>query len=669
MASLFSKDEEAAILKTATNSKSISKTMSTSRKQSSINSELQEISKNVVAYFPDSPAILINTEEQLHEYVTALIAAGYAGIDTETTGLDRYYDHIVGASLYYPGGVEAYIPSRHMVPIFNTPYKNQLTYEQIAKEFRRIADSNVRLLFANADFDLSMIYKDIGVDFCDNFYYDVILAWRCLKENELHNGLKELYNKYVLTGSGDPKKFTDFFSPELFPYCDPEVAKLYAANDAKITYDLFRWQLPYTQKDHPKCKKSHLEAIADLIWNVEFPLVKSCQHMHRRGISLDKDIAKIIGKKYHSQYDKELEKVKSMVQDIIDSATVVRGTKARPFTRGEDFNPTSPLHVKYLLYTLMNLPEPKKGGTGKDALADINLPITKQIVKVRSLSTLIGTFVDKMPEATTPDGKIHAQFKQIGAGTGRMCIAKGTLISLVDGFVPIEDVKRGDLIYCYNLDTGKIEISRVLNRWFTGSDRDCVSVKYKNNSKNPLIYDDLEIICTPEHQILKNSGEWCRADALVEGDQLVDMCRASFVSSVEPCGKHDVYDIEVEGFHNFFARGICVHNSSANPNMQNIPSHADDIRHMFRSTPEVVQNIDCHITDGVVEVEVNHFDFVQVDNEFVEVSKLNEESIVTVLVNKGEVQCKLIEPIHLLPNSCRVSLKLQYILISLMAKQ
>jgi intein/homing endonuclease len=33
----------------------------------------------------------------------------------------------------------------------------------------------------------------------------------------------------------------------------------------------------------------------------------------------------------------------------------------------------------------------------------------------------------------------------------------------------------------------------------------------------------------------------------------------------------DVYDIEVENYHNFFANEICVHNSSDSPNFQNIP--------------------------------------------------------------------------------------------------
>lgn len=392
-------------------------------KAKTINHDLNEISKTVLEYFKDSEAICITTKEDLHSYVDALIESGYAGIDTETTGLDRYKDYVVGASLYYPGGVECYIPMKHIIPIFDEPYKNQLTYEQVSEEFKRIAESDVKLIFANADFDLSMIYKDLKVDFCDRCYYDVILAWRCLKENELHNGLKELYHKYVMKGEGDAKKFSDFFSPALFPYCKPEVAKLYAANDAKITYDLFRWQLPYCTKDHPKCKKAGLEAISDLIWNVEFPLIRECQAMHRTGIYIDKDVATKLKSRYADKYNKELALLQDMVQEIVDNSAYTSSAK-KPFRQGKEFNPQSPIHVKYLIYTLMNIPSGKDGGgTGKEILGQFNLPVTNQILKVRSLSTLISTFVDKLPAATTPDGRIHAQFKQIGADTGRMSSA------------------------------------------------------------------------------------------------------------------------------------------------------------------------------------------------------------------------------------------------------
>lgn len=392
-------------------------------KGKSINTELNAITEKVLNYFKDSDAILITSVEQLHEYVDKFIEVGIGSIDTETTGLDRIRDTIVGSSLYYPGGVECYIPNTHLIPIFDEPYKNQLTYEQVGAEFQRIVDAKCKIIFANADFDLSMIYKDYKVDMCDVCYYDVILAWRCLKENEKDNALKVLYNKYVLKGKGDPMKFNDFFSPTLFPYCKPEVAKLYAAHDAKITYELYEWQLPYTMKDHPRCKKNHLESIADLIWNVEFPLIKVCQMLHRRGVYIDQNVVKVLQKRYHAAHDAEIVKLQQLVQEVIDNTSYSSSTR-RPFNTGKDFNEASPVHVKYLLYTMMGVAAGKSGqSTDKEVLKAVNHPVTNQILKVRGLSKLLNTYVDKLPKVVAPDGKIHARFNSVGADTGRMSSA------------------------------------------------------------------------------------------------------------------------------------------------------------------------------------------------------------------------------------------------------
>lgn len=385
-----------------------------------VSAEVEECEANVLKYFADSNSILIESKEQLHKYISECINAGYVGIDTETTGLDRVNDTIVGASLYYPGGVECYIPTKHLIPIFDIPYKNQLSYDEIGEEFARMKDAGTRLIFANADFDLAMINKDLKVDFNKNFYFDVIVAWRCLKEDEKHNDLKSLYNKYVLKGKGEPMRFRDFFSPALFPYSKPEVAKLYAANDAKITYELFRWQLPFVTDTTQKCQKRHLEQIAALVWNVEMPLVEVCQDMHRHGIYLDKDVAMMLQERYHGKLKEAQDELAQLVDEAIENCDYTKAAK-RTFQTGKDFNPNSPIHCKYLFNTMLGL---NVDSTGKDAIAEINTPITNQILKIRSLNVLINTFVDKLPKATTSDSRIHAQFRQAGAGTGRMSSAE-----------------------------------------------------------------------------------------------------------------------------------------------------------------------------------------------------------------------------------------------------
>lgn len=390
-----------------------------------IKNEISRISEKVLEHFKDSHAELITSAEQLHDYVSNMIAVGIGSIDTETTGLDRLKDTIVGASLYYPGGVEVYIPIKHIVPIFDTLYRDQLTYEQVAAEFQRLVDNGVKLVFANADFDLAMIYKDLHVDLLPVCFYDVILAWRCLKENEQDNSLKGLYTKYVLKGAIDRMKFSDFFTADLFPYCDPQIAKLYAAADAKYTYDLFLWQLPYLQKDNPKCKKHHFEAISDLYWGVEVPMIGVCQNMHRTGVYLEQTVATKLRKKYGDIYKEEQQKARNIVHTLLESTEYSTSVK-RPFADSEEFNPNSNPHVEWLVYDYMKLISSKNRKTNKETLDQVShVPIVKQVLKCRSLATLIGTFVEKLPKlaAESADSRIHCRFNSIGADTGRMSSA------------------------------------------------------------------------------------------------------------------------------------------------------------------------------------------------------------------------------------------------------
>lgn len=808
-------------------------------KAKSINDDLNAMSEQVIEYFKDSEAILITTEEDLHNYVSKCLEVGYAGIDTETTGLDRIKDHIVGASLYTPGMPECYIPMKHLVPIFDTPCKGQLTYEQVGKEFQRFADEkSCKLIFANADFDLAMIYNWLKVDLNDAFYYDVILAWRCLKENEKDNALKVLYNKYVLKGKGHPMKFQDFFSVKLFPYSKPEVAMLYAANDAKITYELFKWQLPYVTVDHPKCKKAHLEAVAELVWNVEMPMVKVCQNMNRTGIYLDKDTASVLVDRYKSQEENEKRKLSEMIDDMIANSSYSSFSSDRPFRSGKDFNPKSTLHVKYLVYKMMNVTPGKDGQTtDKSFLHELNQPVTNQILKVRSLGVLISTFVDKMPKATTPDSRIHAEFRQIGADTGRMCIAEDTEITVLNGKKKIQDIVPGDMVYCY-ADDGSLQLSKVKNLWLTGENSECVDIKWQSSGKGDIGH----LICTPEHRILMKDGTWVEAKDLkrydkvahlrrtepetgemrpnlygwnnlstreqdvvkysifgctdsanyvihhVDGDprnncienlellpisnhtsyhtkemiskgthrvdhlripevverrrvvqnakyverviksrdnliqmiqdaegriskvnmdystflrrceiagidvdaecrkynpryhkQHVDrdefkrvyelynglavkiteffhisydkfykycneygISRNHMIQSVTPAGKYRVYDIEVEGYHNFIASEICVHNSSSNPNLQNIPSHATDIRHMFRATPGYVM-----LSSDYSQQEPKITAFVSQDPKMIDAFKKGRDiysTIASLAFNKSYEDCLEFHP-------------------------
>ena len=134
---LFDTDQMADIARIAERSKQLAEPARKSSGAKNIAAEVERISKEVIEYFKDSKAICIRNRRDLHDYVTDMIDAGIGGIDTETTGLDRRDDRIVGASLYYPGGVECYIPSKHIIPVMDEPYADQLDYREVAEEFDR----------------------------------------------------------------------------------------------------------------------------------------------------------------------------------------------------------------------------------------------------------------------------------------------------------------------------------------------------------------------------------------------------------------------------------------------------------------------------------------------------------------------------------------------------
>lgn len=78
-------------------------------------------------------------------------------------------------------------------------------------------------------------------------------------------------------------------------------------------------------------------------------------------------------------------------------------------------------------------------------------------------------------------------------------------------------------------------------------------------------------------------------------------------------------------------------------NVQNIPSHAVDIRHMFRATPETTETIQTNILDDTEEfvMVLNRYDSVKVDGKYVDVEDLAEGN--TLILKEGalDVPCSV----------------------------
>jgi DNA polymerase-1 len=93
---------------------------------------------------------------------------------------------------------------------------------------------------------------------------------------------------------------------------------------------------------------------------------------------------------------------------------------------GGSFNPASPKQVAELLFTKLGLPvmSQTKSGPSTDASVLEALrhlhELPDLLLQHRMLSKLIGTYLTKLPEYISADGRIHTNLKQTGAETGRL---------------------------------------------------------------------------------------------------------------------------------------------------------------------------------------------------------------------------------------------------------
>ena len=125
------------------------------------------------------------------------------------------------------------------------------------------------------------------------------------------------------------------------------------------------------------------------------------------------------------------------------------------------------------------------------------------------------------------------------------CVAAGELVSTKRGEIPIEKVLVGDYV-------------------MTRSGWKCVLAATQTNPNAEVLELHTNagqvLRCTPNHKVFAN-GEWVEAQDVVPSDVLVGKQGDFTVSAVLRKGQTAaVYDLTVEGTHEFFASEILVHN-------------------------------------------------------------------------------------------------------------
>lgn len=357
--------------------------------------------------------ILIEDESALRQYLEDCKNNGYAALDTETTGLNPLLVDLVGICIYTPKNKAAYIPIGHKSHITGAKFKNQLSLDIVSSVFAEFM-KDIKWIFHNAKYDIRVCRHTMNLYFQP--YWDTMLAGYCIDENESH-ALKDLHLKYCDSTDTESLKFDTLFNGLTFDQVPISVAYLYAAGDAIKTFELYEYQKSILNRRNG--------GTFEVFSTIEMPLITVVADMEDRGVCLDFDVCKNLHEKYHSikeEREQTAQKVISMYDDQIENYKL-----SHPNCKlSTPVSLTSPTQLAILFYDILKLESPDKKsprGTGENILKHFaegkHKDLCNAILDIRNVDKLLSTYVDKMPKVVLEDGRVHANYNQYGAKTGR----------------------------------------------------------------------------------------------------------------------------------------------------------------------------------------------------------------------------------------------------------
>jgi DNA polymerase I-like protein with 3'-5' exonuclease and polymerase domains len=419
--------DKAVALKSKTSQKATTLIRGGSSLLGRINQIRAVVEKNLGQFKDDY--VIIRTEEDLDVYFQQCTLNGVVAIDTETTGLDPILDSIVGLCLYTPNQPAAYVPINHTSYVTGARVDNQLTEKQVADRLFALLQCNPAIIMFNAKFDMRVIRNQLGVKdiYCT---WDTYLAARLMNENEESNRLKKLHNKYVLNGKGDAFSFDELFNGIPADRIPINTFYLYAAHDAIITYELYQYQKQFVYYDatQPNEARNGMNGVSWVFFNIEMPCIKVVCDMEDNGIKFDFDYNQFLKDKYHALLEDRVKQFNKICDTYAEDIEAYRRKVGVNCKLDNPINIKSSTQLAILLYDIMGCEVPVDKKTKKEVrttneatLKSMDNPVAKAVLDYREFSTIVDTFIDKLPDCVNPkDGRIHCSFNQYGARTGRM---------------------------------------------------------------------------------------------------------------------------------------------------------------------------------------------------------------------------------------------------------
>ena len=268
---------------------------------------------------------LITNLDEIDSWIKEAEEAGEVAVDTETSSLDPHQADLIGISLSSKIGKACYIPVGHKS-------KKNIDKDQTLKKLKPLLeDPSIKKIGQNIKFDFIVLFKH-GIKITsmeDTMLMSYVLDSGKNRHNmdtlsEIHLNHKPIAFK-DLVGTG--KKEINF------SFVDLEKAKDYAAEDADVTFRLYK-KFNKSLKD---------EKMINIYETFEKPMIKILADMEIEGIKIDNDFLKTLS----SKFGKKIEKIQREVYKISK----------------KEFNIASPKQLGEILYNdlkISDLKKPKK---------------------------------------------------------------------------------------------------------------------------------------------------------------------------------------------------------------------------------------------------------------------------------------------------------------------
>ena len=223
---------------------------------------------------------LISNLDEIKVWLEEAEEIGELCIDTETTSLDPHQADLVGVSMSTKVGKACYIPVGHKVG------KNleEKTVINILKTF--LEDKSIKKIGQNIKFDYIVFYRR-GIDM--NSLEDTMLMSYVLDAGKNRHNMDTLSEIHL---NHKPIKFKDIVGTGKkqinFSEVDINTAKKYAAEDADVTYRLYKIFVD----------RLKIEKLTNIYEIFEKPLIKILAKMEIEGIKVDDKSLKNLSKKF-----------------------------------------------------------------------------------------------------------------------------------------------------------------------------------------------------------------------------------------------------------------------------------------------------------------------------------------------------------------------------------